>query len=494
MNSDPLVAELSRLRTGVDALDSVLGGGFPTQSTTIISGEPGSGKTVLMLQIMSHLARQGRKCLYFTTVSEPTIKLIRHMQLFSFFDPALLDEAILIGDLGSVIRAKGFEAALAQVAERCEETEADVVVIDSFKAIHDLVAESVGSRRLIYDLAVQLASSGATTFLVGEYCLANVTSLAEFAIADGIVFLRNEGEELTRVREFEILKLRGSAYVAGRHFFEISTSGVEFYPRVTVPMPAVESSSIDGRVAFGVSGLDEMLGGGLPPTSATLLEGGTGTGKTLLGLHFLTTGAAHGEIGLCFTLEESPGQLHAVARNFGLPFAEYEERGLLRVQYTSPVELSPDRFLYQARAQVERLGARRVVLDGLTGLSLGVPSERRFKQLVYALSRHFRELGVTLAMTMEVPEILGGGQLTGHGVSSIVDNVILLRFLEVEGQLERAISILKARTIAHSTELRAFSIIDRGASVGGPLTQLRGVLTGLPIPVSTHPETIKGES
>ena len=296
------------------------------------------------------------------------------------------------------------------------------------------------------------------------------------------------------MREFEILKLRGTDYVAGRHFFEISTSGVHFYPRVTVPMPAAESSSIDGRVTFGVSGLDEMLGGGLPPTSATLIEGGTGTGKTLLGLHFLTTGAAQGETGLYFTLEESPGQLRTVARNFGLPFAEHEERGLLRVQYTSPVELSPDGFLHQARAQVERTGARRVVLDGLTGLALGVPSERRFKQLVYALSRHFRELGVTLAMTMEVPEVLGGGQLTGHGVSSIADNVILLRYLEVEGRLERAISILKARTIAHSTELRAFSIIDRGASVGGPLSRLQGVLTGLPIPVSTRPETIQGES
>ena len=118
----------------------------------------------MILQILSHLARQGKKCLYFTTVSEPAIKLIRHMQLFSFFDPALLDDAIVIGDLGSVIRAKGFEAALAQVAERCEETEADVVVIDSFKAIHDLVAETVDSRRLIYDLAVQLASWGRRRF------------------------------------------------------------------------------------------------------------------------------------------------------------------------------------------------------------------------------------------------------------------------------------------------------------------------------------------
>jgi circadian clock protein KaiC len=343
----------------------------------------------------------------------------------------------------------------------------------------------------MYDLAVQLTSWGATTFLVGEYSLADVTSLPEFAIADGILFLRNEAEELARVREFEILKLRGTDYVAGRHFFDIAASGMRFYPRVTVPTLASESASIDHRVPFGVAGLDEMLGGGLPPCSTTLIEGGTGTGKTLLGLHFLTTGAARGDAGLFVTLEESAGQLRGVARNFGLPFREYEQRGLLHVHYSSPVELSPDRFLHEARGLAEQVGARRVVLDGLTGLSLGVPSARRFKQLVYAVSRHFRGAGITLAMTMEVPEVLGGGQLTGHGVSSIADNVILLRYLEVEGHLERALSILKARAIPHSTELRNFTITDQGASVGGPLKQLRGVLTGVPVPVSSDPDSLK---
>jgi circadian clock protein KaiC len=490
VSTDPAIGELPRVGTGIAALDTVLGGGFPAQSTTIVSGEPGTGKTVLMLQVLFHLARKGKKCLYFTTVSEPAVKLIRHMQLFSFFDPALLDDAIIIGDLGSIIRTEGFEAALARVTERCEQAEADIVVIDSFKAIHD-VSQSADSRQLIYDLAVQLTSWGATTFLVGEYSLEDVTRLPEFAIADGIMFLRNEAVELARVREFEILKLRGTDYVAGRHFFEIAPSGMLFYPRVTVPTSATESASTDDRVGFGVAGLDEMLGGGLPRTSATLLEGGTGTGKTLLGLHFLATGAAHGDVGLFLTLEESPGQLRGVARNFGLPFREYEERGLLHVRYTSPVELSPDRFLHEARELAEQVGARRVLLDGLTALSLGVSSTLRFKHLVYAVSRHFREAGITLAMTMEVPEVLGGGMLTGHGVSSIADNVIFLRYLEVEGHLERAISILKARGIPHSTELRSFAITDRGASVGRPLKQLRGVLTGVPVPVSSDAESLK---
>jgi circadian clock protein KaiC len=340
----------------------------------------------------------------------------------------------------------------------------------------------------VYDLAVQLASGGTTTFLVGEYTLADVTTLPEFAVADGIVFLRNEPAELTRVREFEILKLRGTDYVAGRHFFEISTRGLLFYPRVTIPTDAVQVGPRGGgRVSFGVPGLDEMLGGGLPPNSTTVIEGGTGTGKSLLGLHFLAEGAAQGDVGLCLTLEESPDEIREVAHNFGLPFKEYEQRRLVHVRYASPLELSPDRFLHRARAQIEDVGARRVVLDSLTGLSLGISSQRRFKQLVYALSHHFRELGVTLVMTLEVPEVFGGGQLTGHGVSSIADNVILMRYLEVQGHLERAISVLKARTIAHSTELRTFAITDRGASVGGPLAPLRGVLTGLPVPVHDEP-------
>jgi circadian clock protein KaiC len=286
--------------------------------------------------------------------------------------------------------------------------------------------------------------------------------------------------------------MRGTDYVSGRHFFEISPAGVLFYPRVTTPMQAPDSwSADDPRVAFGVAGLDEMLRGGLPATSATVIRGGTGTGKTLLGLHFLTEGAARGDVGLMLTLEESPNQLRDIARSFGLPLREFEQRRQLHVRYTSPVELSPDRFLHEARAQVERSGARRVVLDSLSALSLGVTSARRFKQLIYAVTRHFRELGVTLVMTLEIPELLGQGQLTGHGVSSIADNVIVLRYLEHEGRLDRAVSILKARTIAHSTELRTFTITDRGASVGRPLKDLRGVLTGLPVPAADGPESIK---
>ncbi len=492
MMSETAGLDFSRLSTGDGALDALLGGGIPTRSITVVSGEPGTGKTVVMLQILFHLARSGKKCLYFTTISEPALKLIRHMQLFSFFDPAVLVESLTLGDLGSVIRSEGFEAALAQVTERCEQTGADIIVLDGFKAIHDLVPDAPNSRRLVYELSVQLASSGATTFLVGEYTLAQMVVVPEFAVADNIIVLRNERAELSTVRTLEILKMRGSDYVAGRHSFDISSAGVRLYPRISTPTvaPGIGSPLSSRREAFGIAGLDEMIEGGLPATSATVIEGGTGTGKTLLALHFVAEGAARGEVGLYLTVEESANQLRHAARAFGLPFGEFEQRGLIHLRYISPLELLPDRFLNEALAQIEQLHARRLVLDSLSGLTVGIGSERRLKQLLYALVAHARERGVTVVTTLEIPELLGSGRLTGHGVSSIADNVILLRYLEIDGRLDRAISVLKARATGHARDLRTFAITNHGASVGGSLTRLRGVLTGLPVPISADSESI----
>src|SRR5256886_10154578 len=180
-----------------------------------------------------------------------------------------------------------------------------------------------------------------------------------------------------------------------------------------------------------------------------MVEGGTGTGKTLVGSHFLLEGARRGEPGILFTLEETPAQVRAIANNFGWKLAPLEAQGRFLIVYTSPVEFFIDRFLDVARRQIERVGARHAVLDSLTSMSLGVPSQRRFRELVYALTKHFRAAGVTPLMTMEVAELLGAAQLTGHGVSSTADNLILLRYVEVDGRLERAVSVLKARGIGH---------------------------------------------
>jgi circadian clock protein KaiC len=483
---------LERLTTGSAAFDRILGGGIPARSVTVIGGQPGVGKTLFSLQMLFALARQGKKGLYLTTLSEPSLKLVQYMQQFAFFDANLLETGVVFADLGAAIRRQSAQATLKEIAARIEREQPAVVVIDSFKAIRDLLGDPVALRTFVYDLAVHSAGWGAASLLVGEYGEAEVMTNAEFAIADGIIRFTNSRRELTAIREVEVLKLRGANYVTGGHFFEIASNGLEFFPRVrsienseeTASGPS-HSDSAKERVSTGVAGLDAMLGGGLPGASTSIILGGTGTGKTLLGLQFLLEGAMRGEPGVFFTLEETPDQLRGFAEGLGWDLHGFEQRGLVTLDYQSPVELSTDRFLDRARQRVESLGARRAVLDSLSSMALGVLSDRRFKELVYAIAKHFRSRGITLNMNMEVGDLLGAGQLSGYGVSFAADNVIQLKYVEIAGHLERGISVLKARGVRHATDVRRLSVESDGVKVGKPFEGLRGVLTGLPVPSSS---------
>ncbi len=486
MTSKP--SALDRLSTGSVAFDRILGGGLPVRSLTVIAGEPGAGKTLFALQMLFHLARQGKKCLYFTTLSEPSLKLIQYMQQFSFFDEGTIGKQLIFVDLGSVIRGRDAEAALEAIASRVEREEPAIVVIDSFKAMRDILGDAPAIRTFVYDLAVHMAGWGAATLFVGEYTEEEMAHYAEFTIADGIVRFSTRREELTVVRMVEVLKLRGSDCVTGRHFFEIGVGGLSFFPRVRSPDTNGQApiASFADRASTGIAGLDEMLGGGLPRSTSTVIQGATGTGKTLLGLQFLLEGARRGEPGIHFTLEETADQVRGIAQGFGWDLRELEQRQLVSLCYVSPVELSTDAFLDRARQLVEQVGARRAVLDSLTSMALGVSSERRFKELVYAMAKHFRALGVTFNLNMEIAELLGSAQLSGHGISFAADNLIQLKYVEQDGRLDRGISVLKARGVRHATDVRRMNVKDFGIEVGTPFKGLRGVLTGLPTPVGAR--------
>jgi circadian clock protein KaiC len=478
---------LERLPTGSAAFDRILGGGLPVRSLSVVAGEPGAGKTLFALQVLFHLARQGKKGLYFTTLSEPSLKLIQYMQQFAFFDERLIGKELVLSDLGSVIRGRDADAALEAITSRVEQEEPAIVVIDSFKAMRDILGDAPSIRTFVYDLAVHTAGWGAATLFVGEYTDAEMATYAEFTIADGILRFSTRREALTAVRMVEVLKLRGADVVTGRHFFEIGPEGLVFFPRVRGPGADGQAStwSLAERAPTGIAGLDEMLGGGLPRASSTVIQGATGTGKTLLGVQFLLEGARRGEPGIHFTLEETADQLRGICQGFGWDLRELEGRGLLFIHYVSPVELSTDAFLDRARQLVDQIGARRAVLDSLTSMELGVPSERRFKELVYAMTKHFRAQSVTLNLNMDIADLLGSAQLSGHGISFAADNVIQLKYVELEGKLERGISVLKARGVRHATDVRKMSFKDTGIEVGEPFKGLRGVLTGLPLPVET---------
>jgi circadian clock protein KaiC len=454
--------------TGDDRFDAILGGGIPTESSVMVAGPPGSGKTVLILQTLFRAARAGQRSLYFTALSEPALKVIRYMQVFDFFDQELLEQSIVLADLGLAVR-DGPAATLGELSRMMEKHEPQFVVIDSVRSVIDLMPDQRTARSFIYELATRSATWGTTTFLLGEYAADDPLQSPEFAVADGILRLGMRRQDLTAVRELEVVKLRGADYVSGKHFFEITPAGVFVFPRVRAPH-SVDSHTAEtvGRVTSGTKGLDELFGGGIPGLSTTVVQGATGSGKTIVGLQFLIEGAARGEKGMLLTLEETPEQLRAVAATLGWNLLELEQRGLLTIRYESPVELSTDRYLQMARDEVRRSGITRVVLDSLTSLSLGVTSDRRFKELVYAVAKHMRSCGATLLMTVETEQVLGAETVVGgHGVSFMADNVLQLRYVEVGGLRERGVSVLKARGVKHDTAMRLLRIGPGGPTVVG---------------------------
>lgn len=474
---------IERLTTGVPTLDDILHGGFPEGSLNVITGGPGTGKSTLALQILFHQASLQKKNVYFTSILEPSVKFLRYMQQFDFFDPNAVGKTLFLSDLSGPALADGFDRTVETLKRVVEEREPAIIAIDSFKALRNRLPDPMAAQSILYDLAVSLAFSDATALLVGEYTPEDVLILPEFFTADGILRLSTWTEGLRVSHQLEVLRQRGSSYAAGRHFFDITSAGITVYPRVSVPSEQITARRAATRLTTGVSGLDEMLGGGIPARTSTVLEGGTGTGKTTLALSFLIEGARKGEPGLFFTMDETAEQLVEMAENRGWELDRLTQQGLLEVVYTSPLDLVGDAVLQKAKELVERVGAKQVVIDSLTALSLSIAAEGRDQELAYALVKTFRAMGVTAVMTSETPQLLGTAELTARGLSAIADNIIMLRYVEIESRLARAISMLKVRGSAHDKVLRDLRITADRVEVGEPFLNYRGVLTGLPTPV-----------
>ncbi len=468
--------DIERLRTGIRSVDDILHGGIPKYAVTMVCGGPGSGKTVFTLQTIFNNARQGARAIYFTTLSEPAPKLLRYTRQFEFFDEALVDDRIKFMDIGTSLRAGGPQHALEEVTRIVEEEQPNIVAIDSFKAIHDLAPDIESARLFTYDLAAHLGIWSVTTFLVGEYTLQDIATSPEFAVADAIIFLSQELERLRGLREMQIMKLRGSGFNAGRHFFEITGKGFEAFPRVGT-VEEEEHVVERKRVPTGVPGLDEMLHGGLLEGSATVVEGATGVGKTILGMSFVANGAEMGEKGIIFGFEERPAQIREIARGLGLDLSE--ENGV-RIEFINPVEMLGPRWLARVRDLLAETGATRVVIDSVSSMRHGMLTEELFLDLIYTLVKMFRSKGVTLLMTQEIHELMGSGVVSGVGLSSISDNIIIMRYVEVESRLDRAIAILKTRGSGHETELRRYSISAEGMRVHETFGEMCGVISGVP--------------
>jgi len=283
----------------------------------------------------------------------------------------------------------------------------------------------------------------------------------EFAVADAIVSLSSDRVGQRELRVLQVLKLRGSGFRSGRHAYRLSEAGLEVFPRLADPIDVSAYLTAIERVSSGIPALDAMLDDGYWPGAATLVAGPTGSGKTLMGLHFIVSGARRGEPGIIATLQESPTQLQRIAQGFGWSLAEDGIELLCR----SPVDLYIDQWVYELLAAIERTGARRVLIDSLGDLAFAANDEARYREYLYSLVQRCSRLGVSLLMTYELPELFQLIRLSEVGVSHVSDNVVLLQYLRQPDAIRRTLTVLKTRAGLHQPQVREFTITSEGVTL-----------------------------
>jgi len=478
---------IRRLLTGVPGLDEILGGGVPEFSFNLIAGVPGSGKTTLVHQMMFALATPQRPAIFFTVLGEPPLKMLRYQQQFDFFDVAKVNSSVRFVNLAKEALDGGLDEVLKRIVQEVEATSPAVVVVDSFRSVIQVARDKQGPdlQRFIQDLGTQMTSWQATTFLVGEFQLADADTHPVFTVADGLMWLYQSVDRNSMVRKMNVMKMRGQASMPGLHTFRISETGIHVFPRVIFGASELPAASGTGKarrrpqLSVGVPRLDEMLGGGIPSGYSVLVAGPSGSGKSVLALQFIRDGIRRGEPGVFAVFEKHAGE-SAHTRDTELDQAV--RSGQVAVVQPRPLDLSIDEMLYELTEAIHRIKATRIVTDSLSGFELALaPTFREdFRESLYRLVSALTGKGLTVMMTAELEDRYSDLRFSPHGTAFLTDAIILQRYLEIGGQLKRVMAVVKVRASDHSKDLRSFEITDDGIVVGERLGDYEGLLTGSP--------------
>ena len=474
------------LKTGVVGLDNLLGGGVPEFSFNLIAGTPGSGKTTLAHQIMFSLASPTNRALYFTVLGEPALKMLRYQQHFAFFDVDKVNESIRFVNLSADVLDGDLERILSHTTQEVNDYAPSLVFMDSFRsAVQSGKQSDQGGRELqgfVQRLAMQMTSWQATTFLIGEYLLPEQESSPAFTVADGILWLSQNMHRNSMVRKIQVIKMRGQAQAPGMHTFRINDQGIQVYPRAIIKQNVASATATHlttglARVPMGIARLDDMLGGGLPAGYALLVVGPSGSGKTILATSFLAEGVRRGEPGVIAAFEKSPSQLLG-----NIKLNSMIDAGQVGVIDTRSLDLSIDETLSDLIDMIKRMGAKRVVIDSLSGFELALAPEfsEDFRGLLYRMIAELTGIGVTVVMTSELEDRYTDLRFSPYGSSFLADAIVMQRYVEMDGQFKRAMSVIKVRGSAHSKDIRLFGITDEGIVIGEPLSGYTGIMTGRP--------------
>lgn len=474
----------SRASTGIEGLDTVLGGGLLRNRTYLVEGAPGAGKTTLGLQFSMAGARNGERVLFLTTgESHEELHQIAEshgwsldgvtVHYFRALDDGEGRPAQSVFHPAEVELPRTMESLLAII----DEVDPQRLVIDSLTEIRLVATNPLWYRRQILILKDDLARRRCTTMLCDRR---QDPEPPVQTIAHGVINLDHRtpdyGPDRRRLR---IAKLRGQPYASGYHDYKIHTGGIQVYPRLV---------AAEHRTAFqpeaipsGVPELDALFGGGADRGTATLLMGPSGTGKSIVASNYAVAAASRGEPSSMYIFDERVQTLLSRSRSLGLGMEEEIERGLIEVHQIDPAELTPDEFSQKIRRDIEERGVRLVVIDSLAGYFHAMPNEHLLMLHLHELLSYLSQSGVSVLLVMTQHGLPGSTPHRNVDISYIADSVLLFHMFEHGGKLHKAISVYKRRGGPHEQTIRALHLGPDGIRLGEPLTEFHGILTGIPL-------------
>ncbi len=479
---------LKKLPTGIMGFDQIAHGGLPDGRSTVVAGTAGSGKTVLALQFLVAGICDYNQPGVMVSFEEEPIDLMQNVRSFGWN----LEQLAANGKLGIVdatpdpgkelIEAGAFDlsALLARIESAIRKVNARRVILDTIGALFPQFADPNMVRRELHRIHAGLRRLGVTTLITMERTEeeGNVGRFGvEEFVADNVILLRNRMEQEKRRRTIEILKIRGSTHQKGEYPFTIDPEdGVSI-----IPLSAIElkQKSSDIRVSSGVEELDKMCGGGMYRDSIILVSGATGTGKTLMVSQYVKAAIQAGERAMVFGAEESREQLTRNAASWGVDFEKAERDGLLRIVCRYPEVMALEDHLLQMKRDIRDFRPHRVAVDSLSAFER-VSSIKSFREFVIALTSAIKHLEITGLFTNTTSMLIGGESITETHISTITDQIILLRYVELHGEMRRGLTVLKMRGTWHEKEIREYTIDNTGLHVGNTFRGVHGILTGSP--------------
>lgn len=477
---------IPKLRTEIDGFDLIADGGLPEARTTLVSGTSGSAKTVFAAQFLAAGIARANHAGVFVTFEESPTDIRRNMQGFGWdiaqwesqgawaFVDASPQPGVGIFEAGNY----DLGALLARIEHAIRKVNAKRVSLDSLGGIFTQLGDEATIRHELFRIAAALKSLSVTSVITAERTLdhgpVSRYGVEEF-VADNVIIFRNFLDQEVRRRTVEILKFRGTAHQKGEWPFTIVPGeGI-----IVIPLSALQlkQKSSDTRVSSGNEVLDAMCGGGFFRDSVILVSGPTGTGKTLITTEFLAAGDRTGDRSLLFAFEESREQLFRNAQGWGVDFAKCEEEGRLKVICEYPESAALEDHLIRIKRQIEEFSPDRVAVDSLSALER-VASIKSFREFVIGLTSHIKDKEIPGLFTATTSSLLGGTSITETHISTITDSIILLRYVEVNGQMHRGIAVVKMRGSAHDKDIREFDIAADGLHIGMPFRGIYGILAG----------------